>query len=220
MTTVPRTKEETHQLTEVTGMAMTMGHPIVNVREGLTVVREYACAHKEVLFDTADVLEGEINALFCAGWFREHGTWPPLQIRADCNQLLRSAIAENRWPRPYEIRGIDRKDFAALSVDACVEFDYHEDLLDIVGDRACCPDLSHWTQCFDKCGFRHLYGQRPPRIERQSRRVIQHYITAEEDLAQKIINEVNHGFWDRELEVCLLTPKEGELKIVTSVLYP
>ena len=38
------------------------------------------------------------------------------------------------------------------------------------------------------------------------------YITAEEELAQKIINEVNQGYWDKELEVCLLSPKEGELK--------
>ena len=212
MTIVPTTREQTHQLTEITGMAKMMGHPIVNVKEGLTVVRVYACSHKETQFQTADVLEGEVTALFCAGWFREHGTWPPLQIRADCNQLLRSAITENRWPRPYEMRGIERQDFAALSIDACVEFDYHEDLLNIVGDSACCPDLSHWTQCFDKCGFRHLHGQRPPRIERQSRRVIQHYVTAEEGLAQKISNEVNHGFWDREFEVCLLSPKEGELK--------
>ena len=111
----------------------------------------------------------------------------------------------------------------AISIEPCVEFEYHEDLLDIVRDRACCPDLSHWTQCFDRCGFRHLYGQRPPRIDRQSRRVIHNYITAEDDLAQKIVNEVNQGYWDNELEVYLLESRlfcilEFRVKVLIGLL--
>ena len=213
MTTISPGIEGIRAAFEATGLAKAYGCPIADFLAGLETVREYACVDHGTDLTAANKLERAFKSRFCMAYYRKHGRWPLVKLSPSANPILRNCVDRNIWPRSNILRGLSDSIFDELTFEKTFDFDYHVEVFYILSDKACAPELAHWSTLYDPCAFELHYGVRPEYKPHVDRRVISRFLTSDEGHTINVISELDCGRPDPNDNIVVLVPKEGELKV-------
>jgi hypothetical protein len=198
---------------ELSGLAKAYGHPCIITRQGLTTMREFACAVKPVDPLCGEIAQSNFIYHYTKNFFKKNGRWPAHRCSANCHPIIATHSLQGSWPSGEDMRALNPRDWQYIELMKELEYDYTPDVVDLLSDKACAPSRSKWPQTFDTCGFRlfHNVG-RPPFGDRDETRVLIRYLQGSEDEVREVIQEVNSFNMNPDDDIVVLCPKEGEEK--------
>ncbi|UHM27681.1 MAG: RNA-dependent RNA polymerase [Fushun monolepta lauta xinmovirus 2] len=188
------------------------GHPCIDNIEGLREIRKLAGKKTEINPNIAKRVRCVFVRNFIKAFIEKNRKWPEVTFTQPPRKEILSARNNDRWLRPLEASGIDLSEWDLVRFAKNFEFDCSPDTSELISDKSCSPRLSHWTQKYDRCGFKHLHHQEKPKQEPDTTRVILRYLVGEEGETEEVVNEVDSGSPDSENNICILCRKERELK--------
>lgn len=198
---------------ELCTIAKCFGHPVLDAFAGVAQLREKACSVNNVEFDTVLKVRCIFVKLFIKGYIKRENKWPNIIFTWNPHPLISKSYYENRWPLEHEELSIALPEWDVIQFRKNFTYDMHVDTADLLSDKSCAPPLKYWTQKYDPCGFKILYGQSKPKLELQETRVILRYLSGKPgELEQAIIN-VNNMNFNSQNDISIQTRKERELSV-------
>lgn len=184
---------------ELFGLIKVSGHPCVYAEESARSVRKEAMPVGTMSIYHQRLLVRCFKHIVLSGYIGKHGTWPPLAQLPIRDTLLRRHYNNRITTLPlnsYNLSDLDNVEFEKF-----IEFDYSEDFLKFLDDKAICPGASEIGNFW--------FGG----IRTQPRRLLTEVISRKTFDTRELVERMRHGRTTREEEVIELTQKERELKI-------
>lgn len=108
------------------GVWKSHGFPVIDMTEGASKFMEDGTSIAHVDLDMAERIRRMFVKVFSTNYFRKHRTWPVLERKGDIRQDILKSIQTNSWLEdPRHHWTVD--DFAGLSLDKTLEFDYYKE---------------------------------------------------------------------------------------------
>lgn len=124
---------------ELFGIIKNSGFPVIDPRAGSGSARDYATrsdySQPPAMLDSWRTL----RHLILINYLRQHGCWPPMTFRRKRLELerLKASNILSITDQAYPLEEWDHADIGQI-----FDFDYHEDYLELMDDRACSPPRS------------------------------------------------------------------------------
>jgi len=187
-----------HDAAELFGLTKLSGHPTVYPSKSAKTVQRAVKAPKTCSVTHIRYVTRTAKHLILSGYIRVHSDWPPMLCPPPSNTEL-GRHYRNRVTTlnlgSYPLSEIDTVVFGKF-----IEFDYSEDYLKLLDDKAICPGAAEMSK-FWFGGSKH-----------EPRRLLQKILTMTEFDTRALIDRVrSKGFLEDEL-VIELTQKEREFK--------
>jgi hypothetical protein len=184
---------------ELFGLAKLSGHPSVYAEKSADSVRKEAEPRGVIQPFAVRQMTRMFKHLTLSGYIRVHTSWPPFLCPPARNTELRRHHMNNVTTLPmgsYPLSDLD-----AIQFDKFVEYDYSEDYLKFLDDKAICPGASEMSKFwFD--------GER-----KEARRLLQKILTMKHFDTVAMVERLRKGNFTEDEYVVELTQKERELKI-------
>lgn len=184
---------------ELFGLIKVAGHPCVYAEESARSVRKEAMPRGTTSVYYVRMLTRCFKHMVLSGYIAKHGSWPPMSQLPIRDTQLRRHYNNHVTTLPlnsYELSDLDNVEFSKF-----VEFDYSEDYLKFLDDKAICPGAS-------EVGNFWFGGNRV-----EPRRLLTKITSMEKFDTRELVERMRFGRTTREEEVVELTQKERELKI-------
>jgi len=188
-----------HDAAELFGLAKLSGHPVVYAEDSADSVRKEAEPVGTILPFAVRQHRRMFRHLTLSGYIREHSSWPTFICPPAHGTTLRRHYVNQVTTLPmgsYPMSDLDSIQFGKF-----VEYDYSEDYLKFLDDKAICPGASELSKFwFGGSGC-------------EPRRLLQKILEMKEFNTIELVERIRKGgFYPDEL-VVELTQKERELKI-------
>jgi hypothetical protein len=183
---------------ELFGLSKLSGHPVVYAEKSLASVRDEALPLGTISIAAVRKMERMFKHMTLAGYLNEHQSWPPLKCPPALDTQLRRHFVNQVTSLPlgcYPLSDLD-----AIVFDKFVEYDYSEDYLKFLDDKAICPGAREMS--------RFWYGG----SRGESRRLLQKILELEHFDTRQMIERLRRGRFTPDEYVVELTQKERELK--------
>ncbi|UHK03042.1 MAG: RNA-dependent RNA polymerase [Guiyang lispivirus 2] len=196
-------------LSELFGVYRHWGHPTVELRAGCTKVQKIATSTKVISLDLLDEVTGQFVQYFVISYIRRHGHWPKVNLERLPESSHLRQLAEHGIEDLSEFsEAVPLKEWARLSFLKNFEFDFSEDWILMIEDKAISPYLSDWRRVYDPT----LLGELVPQGE-SSRRVILECLRKPSVDIKKICETIMCLRVPEEWNIVLVHAKEREMKI-------
>lgn len=187
------------QVFELFGVQKAVMHPDIDVtRGGLSAAGEARSADPTHISD-ALALRATFCRLFCEGYIRKHGRWPPLSNTTRGTRLhdyfSTGILAASRHDIP-------ETDWALVSFEKIFEFDCYPNFLEIIDDKSINVKYSERCSAWDR-----------QVITTSERRMILEVLKREEIDHAKFISYIDEWILEPDWFTVALTPKEREFKL-------
>lgn len=197
---------------ELTGMAKITGYPTLKGESLLDQIRKYGTDPKpEIRQEVITKVLGVIRREFCLNYRKAKHTYPVIVSLPDELSFL-----DKNAPCPKE-QMLNYQAWSRVRFGKTLKFDFYYDESDLLKDAAIAVPRSRWSEMYDPCAFRYLYGKEPPPSDLSDkpacRRVIDAYLISEPEKVKKLIEERDSGIFRSDDHICVECGKECELKI-------
>jgi hypothetical protein len=182
---------------ELFGLVKLSGHPVVDPVKSARAVRAEAAPYGYI--DPIRVIDMTrcFKHILLSGYIARHTHWPPFALKPALGTTLRRLWLDRVSTLPinsYPLSDLDHIQFGQF-----IDFDYSEDYLKFLDDKAICPGAQHTA------GF--WFGG-----ETETRRLLLKALTEEKIDMRVIVDRLRHGRFNDDELIVELTQKERELK--------
>nr|WON42281.1 RNA-dependent RNA polymerase [Actinidia fungus negative-stranded RNA virus 2] len=187
-----------HDVAELFGLAKLSGHPTVYAHRSAASVRKEAEPAGTILPRAVKNMIRMFKHLTLSGYIGHHQSWPKMLCPPPVGSALRRHQVNQVTTLPlgsYPLAELDAVEFGQF-----VEYDYSEDYLKFLDDKAICPGATEMSKFW-------FGGAR-----QESRRLLQHILEREHFDTRSMIDRLSKGKFRPEEMVIELTQKERELK--------
>jgi len=187
-----------HDAAELFGLSKISGHPSVYAKKSAESVKKEALPKGTISSFAVRQLVRMFKHLTLSGYISEHSSWPPLRCPPAHNTVLRRHYVNRVTTLPlgsYPISDLD-----AIEFDKFVNYDYSEDYLKFLDDKAICPGAAEMSRFW-------FSGSRT-----ESRRLLQKILSVEKFDTVAMVERLRRGKFKKDEYVIELTQKERELK--------
>nr|WLK77437.1 RNA-dependent RNA polymerase [Suillus luteus mymonavirus 1] len=195
---IVRQVHDLNDAAELFGLSKLSGHPVVYANRSMASVQKEASVKGTILPFAVRQTERMFKHMVLSGYINEHASWPPFLCPPALNTVLRRHYVNHVTTLPlgsYPISDLD-----AIVFRQFVEYDYSEDYLKFLDDKAICPGASEMSKFW--------FGGH--RVE--SRRLLQKILEVEHFDTVEMIERLRRGKFYPDEYVVELTQKERELK--------
>lgn len=191
----------TQSVVEVFGLQKTSGHPLVDPRVGGKSAAEEASMPRDTLYSDAIELRNNWRRMYLEGYVRKSKRWPRMEFTKEGKSTRLYQLYSNRE------RKINRSSYPLSDWDhakflAHVDFEYYENYLDLMDDKAISFYLTEFRATWRK-------DVRP----RSHKRLLLEMLTRPDISIRKIIELVETGDLPADWMIVSLYPKEREFKL-------
>lgn len=184
---------------ELFGLAKMSGHPSVYAHRSADSVRKEAEPKGTIQPFAVRQMERMFKHLTLSGYLNEHSAWPDLICPPARDTQLRRHYLNQVTTLP--LGSYPLSDLDAIRFGKFVNYDYSEDYLKFLDDKAICPGATEMSKFwFD--------GNR-----KESRRLLQKILSMEHFDTVAMVERLRQGKFTSEEMVVELTQKERELKV-------
>ncbi|QYF49867.1 MAG: RNA-dependent RNA polymerase [Xinjiang mymona-like virus 2] len=183
---------------ELFGLSKLSGHPVVNAARSMASLRKEAEPKGTIQPFAVRMMERMFKHITLSGYIRVHTTWPKFKCPPAPNTTLRRHFISNVTSLPmgsYPISDLD-----AIVFDKFLEYDYSEDYLKFLDDKAICPGAKEMATFW-------FGGNRS-----ESRRLLQKILQIKHFDTVAMVERLRKGNFTDDEYVVELTQKERELK--------
>jgi hypothetical protein len=187
-----------HDAAELFGLSKMSGHPSVFAHRSAKSVRTEAEPLGTIQPFAVRQMIRMFKHLTLSGYLSRHSSWPPLKCPPAYGTELRRHFVNQVTTLPlgsYPISDID-----AIQFDKFVEYDYSEDYLKFLDDKAICPGAMELAKFW--------FGGH----KNESRRLLQKILKVKEFDTVALVERLRLGNFTDDEFVVELTQKERELK--------
>lgn len=187
-----------HDAAELFGLSKLSGHPVVYAKKSLLSVRSEAEPVGTISPLAVRRLERMFKHMTLAGFINENQSWPPFKCPPALNTMLRRHWTNRVTTLPmgsYPLSDLD-----AIVFDKFVEYDYSEDYLKFLDDKAICPGATEMAK----------FWFPGPRAE--PRRLLEKILKTKHFDTVSMVERLRRGKFTPDEYVVELTQKERELK--------
>jgi hypothetical protein len=198
------------ELGDYFGFLKLLGHPYVNPREGCSKVQRLVHTKDRISFAACRELGYSFCHVYTRGYLDSNSRWPPIKFtRPPSGRVSRlEELARKGHPSlSFGFTQYDKEDWDYAEFLPHVTFDYGEDFLELMSDRA----LSHPRSEFDTMWMNKL-DYNPPRAS-GSKRVLEQVLTKGTFDLAGIVRRVQQGDIPFEWRIVSVSPKEREMKL-------
>jgi len=189
---------EIHDAAELFGLTKLSGHPTVYAKYSAASVKEEAKPRGILgVFQIRQVLRS-VRHLILSGYIRKHQDWPPFVCEPAQGTELRRHFLNRTTSLPlssYPLADLDTIIFGKF-----LDFDYSEDYLKFLDDKAICPGAKEMS--------RYWYGGH----ESSPRRLLKAVVEMKHFDLKGTVERMRHGRFYKDELVVELTQKEREFK--------
>lgn len=183
---------------ELFGLIKLSGHPIVYAEKSAAAVRTEAQPKDQSSPAAVLRVARATKHMILSAYIDKHGEWPPLSPPPRYDTTLRRHFLNRVTSLPldsYPMSDLDEVEFGQF-----LEFDYSEDFLKFLDDKAICPGADEiWKFWW------------PGKVE-SPRRLLLKALSEEKIDMKELVERMRRGRTSRNEEVVELTQKERELK--------
>ena len=185
--------------------------PLVNGEDGLRKMHRYAISIRPSDANVEYELRGMLMREFTIGYYSQEKTLPKIHLMATYDERLLAMWRSGKLKSAKFCRIIPLSAWAELIPVKMFDFNYTDDILDMIDDKACAPNRSDLHQIYHP-SVRAAYNMPAPR-ERSTRRLIEWVLEQEVVDIKKLFEMVeNRGKIPWEWSIILLSIKERENK--------
>jgi len=188
-----------HDAAELFGLSKMSGHPSVYAARSAESVRKEAEPKGIIQPFAVRQMTRMFKHLALSGYILKHSSWPKLTCPPARNTQLRRHYVNQVTTLP--LGSYPLSDLDAIRFGKFVEYDYSEDYLKFLDDKAICPGASEMSKFW-------FTGER-----KESRRLLQRILTLEHFDTVKMVERLRKGQFTDDERVVELTQKERELKV-------
>ncbi|QFG01733.1 L protein [Jeremy Point nyavirus] len=204
--------EDAHIRLELSGLWKTMGHPFINVTSSVEELRKKGTSPA---VPTAAEGGRDLAAFFrkywCSAYYKKHKRWPPIENWHEMPAYLRTEYLNNTWGEAG-FNSWSYKDFAAISFQPHLDFDYTIDTSELLSDKAMIHSRSQWGYTYNPTAHKLLYGKQMSRPPKKNQRVILEYLARADVSLKEVISSIEQGTMPKEWFAMVGVFKECELK--------
>lgn len=193
---------------ELLGNTKYFGHPCLEVRAGFETVREHGTEKVAIDLEIAKDGVAIMRRDFCKYYIIEKRKWPSCkEVPIELKDFYSRGIYPSHLEKSYSI-------WARVKFNKVFSYDYSPDTTELIKDSSAAEEFPHWAADYDNCAFQHLYGKRKPPVDptRKQTRVMQRFLTGEENEVEKKIFGLDNNYYDPKDSTASLCRKEQELK--------
>lgn len=184
---------------ELFGLTKVAGHPSVSAYKSADSVRTEALPRGTMTPYFIRMMTRAFKHMVLSGYIDKHGSWPPLRSNPMRHTTLRRHM--NNQVTALPINSYPLSDLDNVEFEKFVDFDYSEDYLKFLDDKAICPGASEVP------GF-WFGGERV-----EPRRLLTKITSMTKFDTRELVERMRRGKTTRDEEIVELTQKERELKI-------
>jgi hypothetical protein len=188
-----------HDAAELFGLSKLSGHPSVYAEKSAESVRKEATPKGTISPKAVRQINRMFKHLTLSGYIKRHSSWPPFLCPPARGTVLKRHYNNQVTTLPmgsYPISDLDSIEFGKF-----VEYDYSEDYLKFLDDKAICPGASDMAKFW-------FSGAR-----QESRRLLQKILQMKTFNTRELVERLRQGKFRDDERVIELTQKERELKI-------
>jgi hypothetical protein len=200
---------ESRDLAEAFGFLKLWGHPYVDPRGGCVSAKGLAQADLHLNPGACLRLEWSFCHLYCRGYLRVKGRWPPLKFIPKPDGTitrLEELCSQGQPALAFGFTQYPAEDWQWTQFVADIPFDRGEDILGLVVDRA----ISYKRSEFDASWPTKL-NYRPPKPT-TSTRVLEELITRPDLNLMEVVDRVSKREIPLDWKIVTVSPKEREMK--------
>ncbi|RKF58740.1 RNA-directed RNA polymerase L [Golovinomyces cichoracearum] len=194
--------EKLQTLVQIYGLQKMTGHPLIDPRVGGASAAELASEKKTTSYHSAIKLRNNWCRLYLEGFIHKTNRWPELDFPTFCR-------SGNKLFQLYSLRetnisksSYDLMDWTHVRFKKHVDFDYHENYLDLMDDKSISYYLSDFKATWDK-------SIKP----KSHRRLLMEMLSRKNISIRHIIHLVESGQMPADWLIVSLYPKEREFKL-------
>ncbi|QHD64779.1 RNA dependent RNA polymerase [Plasmopara viticola lesion associated mymonavirus 1] len=183
---------------ELFGLTKLSGHPCVYAELSMESVRKEAEPAGTILPFAVRQMERMFKHISLSGYINEHQGWPPFTCPPALNSTLRRHYVNRVTTLPlgsYPLTDLD-----SIIFGKWIEYDYSEDYLKFLDDKAICPGAAEMAK----------FWFSDPREE--PRRLLEKILKLKHFDTRDMVEKLRRGKFDPDEYVIELTQKERELK--------
>jgi len=197
-TCLTSTRSLTH-VAELFGLQKAISHPHIDIgRSGLSAAAE-ARSEDRTLPSSAMALRATYCRLFCEGYIRRHGRWPPM---ANIPKESRLHAYYSRGVLKCGAHDIPLADWDLVTFEKCKDFDFYPNFLEIIDDKSINVKYSERASAWDR-----------KIMTTSERRMVLEVLTREDIDHEVFVRAIDDWLLDPEFFTVALTPKEREFKL-------
>jgi len=191
--------ETTDACVEMFGLIKGTGHPIIIPSTGGQSSREHGKAPDKSRPAAVEECMWIFNHLLLTNYIKKHGIWPPMEFTSEKTALYQLWA----WNQLYLADGsYPLSDWSTTSMLKIFDFDYMENYMDLVKDKACAPTISE---------MRDFYHGRP--VDIGVRRILRNIMMAPKVDPKQLIHDFASDVLSMDEFNVTLAPKEKEFKL-------
>jgi hypothetical protein len=187
-----------HDAAELFGLTKLSGHPTVYAALSAQSIREEATASTIISPVAVRQTVRYARHLILSGYIRQHQAWPPFICEPQEGTVLRRFYVNRVTSLPLGSYPID--DIDAIIFGKFIEYDYSEDYLKFLDDKAICPGGTEMSKFW-------FGGQSD-----SPRRLLKAVLQMDEFDLRGVVERMRKGQFYRDELVVELTQKEKEFK--------
>jgi hypothetical protein len=183
---------------ELFGLAKLSGHPTVFAEKSAAAVRTESLPDGTFSMLAVRQMTRMFKHIVLSGYIDRHSDWPNMRCLPPRGSILRRHYNNRVTSLPlnsYHIAELDGVEFGKF-----IEFDYSEDYLKFLDDKAICPGASETPKFW--------FGQKV-----ETRRLLQKILEVQHFDTRELVERLRHSAFTLDELIVELTQKERELKV-------
>ncbi|APG78806.1 RNA-dependent RNA polymerase [Hubei rhabdo-like virus 5] len=187
-------------------------YPIIDEEEGLIKMYRFGTAHIKVDEPFVQEVAGHFIREYILSYYNKEGHLPPIRWNDDLHPSIKAIYIQGKINSKHDCLKIPPKYWLEIIFANHRKFEYCEDALDLLDDKAITPHLDHVNQLF-AYDVLYVLSQRPPK-DRETTRLVLKILSEPEIDIRKFYEVVEKlGYIPPNWSIIQLLPKERELKI-------
>lgn len=220
----PRTSETIAELMDSYGQEKLHFYPIVDDEGGMVKMYRYGTSWRPYKSDEPYLIAGEFVKRIVRGHFEKYECLPPIFAHEGLHLDLLRIWGEGVLPSEAICDSIPLEEWEKIDFRCFLDFNYFEDEVDLIEDKACSPGFSKKNQSYAAATLRSMNLPLVPRDSQDPTKLVE-FIFQQESISSKALFEecVSAGTIPEEWCLIKLLSKERELKCqprMFSVLHP